>query len=334
MLDQHHTIDHQYNGIDLVKFICAFLVCALHNTVFSSEWFSFGSHADMLLQQCFCRIAVPFYFVAAGFLLFRRVEIHSCDSSRIKTYCFKILRLLGTWGLLLIIGGTAHLWYLGSLVVAVIVLFVLLKRLRLRYILIIVTILYGIGLLGDSYHGLLKPLYSISVFQKIFVGYESVFENTRNGLFMGLIFVFIGALFANKEIKISPVISFIGFVLSMGLLFTEYTFIKEYCEPKGFNMYISLLPAVFFLFSFASNISLKNSPVYMRLRIIGMLVYYMQFIVSFLVLQALELLLNRFGINLIPGHFWIFIVVITIIAVVIERLSRIEKLKSLKYLYS
>lgn len=333
MLDKHSE-NIQFNGIDFVKFICAYMVCIIHNTVFSSDIFSFGSYADMLFQQCFCRIAVPFYFTAAGFLLFRKVDLSAQDASRVRSYCFKVLRLLGTWIVLSFVGGTAQLWFLGALVVAVIILFELLKRIRLRYALLVSVVLYCIGLLGDSYHSLLEPFYSISAFQKIITGYEIYFENTRNGIFMGLIFVSIGALFAYKQIRISPRISFVGFIISMGLLFGEYSIIKEYLAPKGFNMYISLLPAVFFLFSFASGIELKNKPIYKRLRITGMLVFYMQFIISFLVLQVLEFLSNRLNLNLIPIHFFVFIVIVTILATIIERLSHKEKLKFLQYLYS
>ena len=333
MLDKHSE-NVQFNGIDLVKFICAYMVCIVHNTVFSSDWFSFGNYADMLLQQCFCRIAVPFYFTAAGFLLFRKINFNDPDVSRVRSYCFKVLRLLGTWIVLSFVGGTAQLWFLGALVVAVIILFFLLLKLRLRYVLLISLTLYFIGLLGDSYHSLLEPLNSISFFQKIITGYETYFENTRNGVFMGLIFVSIGALFANKQIKINPLLSFIGFVLSMGLLFGEYSIIKCYFEPKGFNMYVSLLPAVFFLFSFASGIKLKNNPIYKRLRTVGMLVFYLQFIISFFVLQVLEVLSNRLSINLVPGHFFIFVIVITTIAIIIERLSNNEKFNFLRYLYS
>ena len=105
-------------------------------------------------QNCLCRIAVPFYFVSAGFFLFNKINLNNIDYSRIKNYCFKILRLLGTWTVLLLLGSKTQLWYLGSLVVAVLaIVFLFSKKVHFYVIAIITIFLYFIGLLGDSYFG-------------------------------------------------------------------------------------------------------------------------------------------------------------------------------------
>ena len=69
-----------YNGVDLIKFICAFLVCMIHipplPTQTEDEVFLnkdiFGM-INTLIQGGVCRIAVPFFFVAAGFFLFKKM---------------------------------------------------------------------------------------------------------------------------------------------------------------------------------------------------------------------------------------------------------------------
>ena len=82
--------DYQFNGIDIVKFICAFLVCVIHIPPFQTDLFGLN-HLNFWLQNYLCRIAVPFYFTASGFLLFRKTEFNNLNQNRIKKYCAKIL---------------------------------------------------------------------------------------------------------------------------------------------------------------------------------------------------------------------------------------------------
>ena len=87
-----YPYDYQFNGIDIFKFVCAILVCVIHIAPFptdSSET-SFYDFLNFGLQRCLCRIAVPYYFTAAGFLLFRKTNFRHLDGERIKNYCFKI----------------------------------------------------------------------------------------------------------------------------------------------------------------------------------------------------------------------------------------------------
>lgn len=98
--------DHSFNGIDVVKLICAFLVVMIHIMAFPKH-FPQGWSPDLnfWVKNYFTRVAVPFYFTAAGFLLFRKTELDPFDSKRTRDYCLKILRLLGIWIFLLFVGG-------------------------------------------------------------------------------------------------------------------------------------------------------------------------------------------------------------------------------------
>lgn len=61
-----------YNGIDLIKFLCAFLVFIIHVPPFQGELSAFGESANFWLQHFACRLAVPFYFVSSGFFFLRK----------------------------------------------------------------------------------------------------------------------------------------------------------------------------------------------------------------------------------------------------------------------
>ena len=64
-----------YNGIDLVKFICSYLVVIIHTAPLSSYFMTYGDLLHIYIIQYFCRLAVPFFFVASGFLLFRKTDL-------------------------------------------------------------------------------------------------------------------------------------------------------------------------------------------------------------------------------------------------------------------
>ena len=326
--------NYQFNGIDIVKFICAIMICIMHVQPFSSDVSGF-TKLNFWIQNFPCRIAVPFYFTASGFLLFRKTDFNNLNTDRIKNYSFKILRLLGTWTFLLFVGGSGQLWYLGALVLAVIILSVFIKKgIPMRWIVLTSVILFLIGLLGDSYYGFIEPLKSLYISKILIVGYETVFTTTRNGVFFGLIFVLIGALFAQKRIVINNIVVIFGFVLSLVMLFFEIYILRHYSHPKDYNILISLLPSSFFLFYLASHIKLKNRPIYGSLRVIGMIIFFTHLFINYFVGLAIEIANNKIGINLTAFQLIITILFTTILAVIIERLSKANRFHWLKYLFS
>lgn len=329
--------DYQFNGIDIVKFICTILVCIIHIQPFNVELLGVDklSYLNFGLQHCLCRVAVPFYFTAAGFLLFSKNEFINLNKNNIKKYCFKILRLLGTWNFILFAGGTFHLWYLGALVLAVIILSVLIKiNTPMRWIVLISVMLYCLGLLGDSYYGFIEPLKNYFIPKLFIVGYETVFSTTRNGIFFGLVFVFIGALFAQKRIVINNKLAVVGLFISLILMAFEVYLLKHYSHPKDYNMLLSLLPVTFFLFYLASHIKLKNHPIYRGLRIIGIIVFFTHLFVDYFVGLVIEIINQNTGLNLTAFQFLITLFFTIILAVIIERLSKTDKFKWMKYLFS
>lgn len=324
-----------YNGIDLIKFLCSLLIFAIHIDLFSEGTSAFGDSANFWSSQYLCRIAVPFFFVSSGFFLFKKMPLYDLNTDIIKNYCFKILRLLGIWCVLLVLGGIDHLWYLGASVIAIILLSLFLHfGIKFRYICITACLLYIIGLLGDSYFGIIEPLGKISIFKYIFKAYNFVFSTTRNGVFMGFIFMLMGAAFSRCKINIKPLISFLGFIASMFLLFVEVFLLESGGIPRNYNMYICLIPAVFFLFSFAYTLRLKDRPIYKHLRTIGVLVYFSHILFGELVFKALQGVSSVLGFNPVPFHFLFTLAATLIFAIFINWLSSKEKFKWLCWLWS
>ena len=323
------------NGIDLIKFLCAILVFIIHVSPFYGEISGLPLLVTFGLQHYIGRLAVPFYFVCSGFFLFRKMSFDNMNTDRIKGYCFKILRLIGTWNILLFIGWTEHLWYLGATVVAVILLS-LCFHFRIKYsrICLLAGLLYMIGLLGDSYYGLLVPLENIAFFRYLFRSYEFAFETTRNGVFMGFIFILMGAGLSHHEITIKPLTAAIRFAVSMIGLFAEICLLKYLDIPKAYNMYIFMIPAVYFLFVFAYTIRLRDSGKYRHLRSIGMLVYFMHIFINEVVSLAIRTLDQHWQLGLTQYLFVFSLAVTLLVATGIERLSCKDRFKWINWLIS
>lgn len=324
-----------YNGIDLVKFLCAILVFIIHIPPFSGEVSGMAERVNFWLQHGLCRLAVPFYFVSSGFFLYRKMPLDNLDTEVIRNYCFRLLRLVGIWYVLLFVGGDGQLWYLGATVVAVILLSLCFHLgIRPGIICALACLLYGIGLLGDSYNGLIAPLEKISVFRYLFRGYTLLFTTTRNGVFMGFLFVFMGAMFSKHTPRLTPRVSLAGFLGSMLCLSAEIFLLDRHDIPIEYNMYVFLLPATFFLFSFARAIPLKDHAVYGHLRSIGVLIYFSHLMVDWFVSLALRLITRLLGMDCNPFRFVLSLFATLLFAVCVQWLSRRETFRWINWLLS
>lgn len=322
-----------YNGIDLIKFLCSILVFIIHIPPFQGEVSGLVQYLNYGLQHYICRLAVPFFFVCSGFFLYRKMSIYILDIETIKKYCFKILRLFGIWRVLLFFGGTSHLWYLCATVVAVTFISLCLCFCKnFSFICVLTCILYIFGLLGDTYNGLVTPLTSIPVVKHIFDRYELIFGTTRNGIFMGSIFVLMGAFFAEHKVRMKPLTAVIGFAISMLLLLAEIGLLFYYNLLANCNMYIFLVPAVYFLFCFAYTIELKDHAAYKHLRNVGILFYFLHlFVNEFISLLISDL--GKIGFTGMDRYQFIFSFAITLLlSVCLERLSCKQKFKWLSWL--
>ena len=325
-----YSQESAFNSIDVAKFIGAIMIVMIHITPFADERFTILNFG---LQHYLCRMAVPFYFVTSGFFLFRKMQLDCINYERVKDYCFKILRLYATWMILLLLGGTYQLWYLSSLVAAVIILCILLRYVKNRKTIIILSVFaFTIGLLGDSYYGLIEPLRSIRFFDVSFGTYESILTNTRNGLFFGLLYVLMGVLFSQKRIVMNFKVAVLGFVVSMILMLGEAYLLKTFSQPKNYNMYVFQVPAIFFLFYIVTHIKLSSRPIYKKLRIYGNLIFYLHLFVNYLVVWAIRHIISVSGTDFSAYRF-IFVLLLSLaLAILIERLS--NRFKILRYLYS
>ncbi len=275
-----------YPRIDKARWLLAYLILIIHFRPLSG----FNPTVDFASAQVVARIAVPFYFMATGFFL------DFDQKARVKAWLINILKLTLLWSLIYLpfrlqayftgqanilmdilhLGVHVHLWYLPASIFAVLLLGFLLKHIKLRTILLIGFILYFIGLFGDAYYG----FSSFLGIEQLVDDYLYIFETTRNGLFFGFFFVSLGYSFKNHPLNIKSSFKLLGFIISFFLMFVEMLSLENAGIPIEFNMYLSIIPTVYFLFSLCMEKTSTEKP--KSYKDLGSFIYFSHFIVLYL----------------------------------------------------
>ena len=104
-------------------------------------------------------------------------------------------------------------------------------------------------------------------------------------------------------------------------------------SPKDLNMYASLVPVCFFLFYILTHVCLKERPIYPRLHVIGMFMFYLHLAVK----EQMELGFNHLqqynGIYCWDKFFIVTLVVTVLASVGLEWLSHKKKFTWITWLY-
>ena len=349
----------QFPCIDVVKLICAVLVITAHIAPFGETDVPLLMTINDIIQRYLCRIAVPFFFVCTGFLLFRRTEPANALSPALgyakkllrtyllwtAIYCVFILRdiLMNPQGILqgivialrdfFLVGSYVHLWYLHASITAVVLAaFLLSRKVAPTKIFGISLVLYCIGLLAESYFGLIRPLQGVPALWQGLKAVQSVIFTTRNGLFEGLAFVSLGMLLAYKPIRLSLKAAVLGLIASLALLLAEGLLLDNAGWIRDTDYYLSLLPVAFFMFYLAAHIQLKPGKLYPYLRTLSTLVYFIHIWIRGALMILSDIL--HLGWTQNAMLFLLTLVLSVIGAMVIAKMAQHPKLSFLKKLYA
>lgn len=349
----------RYDSIDLMKFVCAILVVAIHVPPFEM----FSPIYNIILVDYIARLAVPLYFVAGGYFLFRKTQPEDYNGKFAQKYALRILKIYILWeaiycfpiiyltiireqkdflfGILecirdFLFVGYRQLWYLRATVVAVFILSFLLKsKVGVRTILLLGAVLYGVGLLGQTYFGAIRLLQDIPVIWNGLKLAGKIMKTTRNGLFEGVLFMGMGIMFAYRPIRMRFSSAAWGSVISLLLLLAEVLAVEHFQLYREKDIYICLVPAAFFLFYLITQAELKHRAIYGGLRTIGMLLYLIHTWVEIVVRQLLNIVFGRLGWEG-PGSLLCFGTILSIslvVAVFIHKLSQRRRWEWLTFLY-
>ena len=87
--------NYEFNGIDLIKFFCAYLVCMIHVPLFQGFDPSFEV-LGFALKNGIARIAVPFFFSAFGFCCLETGALNSVFDVELSKYTFILVVIFVT----------------------------------------------------------------------------------------------------------------------------------------------------------------------------------------------------------------------------------------------
>jgi len=300
--------NRSFAAIDLVKFVCSLFVVAIHVAPFGNAGSAFQQTANFVLAKYLSRIAVPFFLMSTGFLVFRKAGQGEDAAAYGIRHAKRIWRLYVLWSLIYLPfaarivlrdyggglmsiaayarnfvfdGSYAHLWYLNASAFAVCLVSILLKRnWKISAILSVSAALYLIGLLPQSYFGLMRKLEAFPAVWNALRLTSHIVPTTRSGLFEAFFFVSLGAAFAVKPVRFPAAVSFGGFLISMALLYVEIRILSKIGWVREFDMYLFLLPAAFFLFSIAVHADLAPRKGYTVLRMLSSRIFFIHMLAN------------------------------------------------------
>jgi serine/alanine racemase len=227
-----------------------------------------------------------------------------------------------------------QLWYFPATIIAVLLLHLCLVTLKLniRRVLVISFVLYTIGCMGNSYQDL---IISNAYMKNIWDIYETYFGTTRNGIFMGFLFVVLGYAVRSVNATISKKKLCMYTLVGFALVNIEAFLICSYLGADGaFDMFFTLPLWTVFGFILLCSIELpdKYIGVGKYLRKLSVLIFglhiWVKFYAHWILLHIVKVSLNSFA-------YWLVMTGLTILmSVIIIRMSENKYFFWLKLFYS
>lgn len=229
-----------YTGLDLFKLIAAYLIVLLH-AIETSKWY------PNEIKFIFTRFAVPFFFIASGYLLYQKLESSKSPKSYFIRYEKKLLLIFAIWNVLYLpfmivsyyqihgdeglfrvilllvrrffLIGAGPYWYLLVLLITSAILYLIYKYSKYK-------ILYGLMVIGFvlliPYTCFKSYWENLFIFKYIFKVIYTVFSYEFNFIMYGIPFMGLGFIFARKDVKMSSKSSVAVLVTATLLRVFEY----------------------------------------------------------------------------------------------------------------
>lgn len=290
----------QRGSLDVAKFLCAILVLLIHTNPFASysKILTFG------LRNVVTVIAVPFFFCCSGYLVAEKLKNLQNYQER-KCYIGKYLKRLiviylvwsavyfpfvvlrwiregFSYALVLkylwdffLEGSFSTIWFLPALMSAVALYWLLRQKYNSKTIFFIGCGIYVITLLLSSYYGITARIPGL-----MFLGeqYYRLFDNVKNGVLFGLVFVSMGGMLSEETWfhGFTRKKALIGGIACYGLLCIEAVACNVIGNVKGVDTVITILPLTICAFIFALSYDIPSSNICITLRKHSMLIFLCQ----------------------------------------------------------
>lgn len=136
-----------------------------------------------------------------------------------------------------------NLWYLHGLLLAIIMIYILLKcKIKPKYIVILGIMVFGLGIYLDTVIENIECIEHLPIImRKLLNIYLWLFERVRNGIFKGFPYVAIGMYIAHMKTKVSWKCSFLILVIGMILYYYKIQF-GLFIYTTGFFLCLLAIP--------------------------------------------------------------------------------------------
>ncbi len=277
-------MNKEYPYVDYFRLVAAFLIVAIHMGPFAA----ISESMDYYIVYCLGRIAVPFFIAVTGYFSFYKEDTPKMLKTIWKLLILYIVatiiylpinfyagNLPSSFGEALrwfFFDGTFyHLWYLPGVIIGGLLVIGLQKVFSDRLVLVISSVLYVFGLLGDSYYGLTAQ---IPALKACYDGIFLISTYTRNGIFLTPIFLILG-IFLHKYAKgMDSRKSMIGMIICLVLLLIEGGLTRHLAWQRHNSMYVMLPFVMFFLMALLfSREASKTGNRFKRIRDISLWIY-------------------------------------------------------------
>lgn len=303
----------EYKMIDFLKLFFAISMIFRHSNYFVDSKAYWGISTFVFSPS------VPFFFVASGFFLGKKIKI--LEDGRFdfhpSNYIKRLLKKLIVFEILNIIlaaiqyymqGYSAKnigfkiiraivfypfgaLWYLQAVIVAVLLLLLTFRWNKQKWIPIAGAVLYLVALLGNNYSFLISGT-SVEKISSLIV---HIIASYRNGIFVGYFFVGVGMLISLKweKLSIAKIRNSILFSISFLIYVLEAVFLMNRKYSDDGSLFLSFVFFIPLLFIFAAQMDLKRLSGTVLLRNLSTSVY----LIHSPVILACQIAADYFGIQ-------------------------------------
>ncbi len=305
-----------YALIDIFKFTFAIVVVFIHTC---SERYQNG------LTTILTSMAVPYFFVASGFFLNKKLRKTENKKEIIISYMVKIFKMYLFFSIVMwlielpemmvsdnilitvlkririfLFIGDYHLWYLLFTIYAVIILYCANKvKINNKVMLIISFILYFIGYWILNYEGTSKIL-------EILKNIHFVILGERNGLTTALLFMYLGVWI--EEYDIGKKRSFVFFIKVMITSILLLLVNRLDYRILSIMLVIYLISNIFVLFL---KINVKSRNIYTKLRQYSTMIYLVHIPVALLLCKIVRIQYSN-------DKNILFFIIVTVISLIIS----------------
>ena len=336
-----------YKGLDVCKLIAAVLVVFLH-TVENSDYIANG------IKFTITAFAVPFFFIASGFLFFKGLDCAANKKEYFIKYEKNLILLFIVWALIIysplviksyiqgnpdasglkivlllirriFIIGPGVYWYLLALIITICFLYFCYEKKTEKLLIIAMIIGFSLNVMYTSFNSFLSE---ISIFNYLFNAIYFIFSWESNFIMCGIPFCGLGFIIAKYNFNISLKLSALIFVVFTLARVFEYTSSKIFSDSLFFqNNRLSIayvLQAVAFFFialNIQPSVSEKTSK---ALRQLSSFIYFSHAIILYSILNKIleKYMGNNIYLNimLVP-KLLLTLIICVILFVIIKRIN-------------